>query len=598
MYRRGTALSFVMMVSIILVACGLFYLTNNPSEFISFSPGDDGDVPSMQASDQTCGPGSTCGAPGKPCTTPQGSGICQGGSGDPCICVVQPPQEVTHLECLFSNCSNSTYVSYTILSNSTGIFNITNTTINSTCFSSCVEASGPGMDQCPLVGSTCATNSSSYSYVNQSFCTWQFGPEIRLTTDTGHSGSPSAAFDSQGNVHLVWEDYLYNVTLSQIMGRTGKIYYMKLSGSGAILRPKTFIYDVNGTTSFQNSYVRVLVDDLDRVHLIWKRLNYMQILGDKEIYHARLTSNGDISVAPHIVLSSLNKTFSSFQTKLRVATYQNNLYILLPRHSGSFTSSQINIDLLKLDDSGNLVNDVTIYNRTDYAMRYLPGLFIDSSGLMYSSFVNLSYSPSLNSSAIYIPLSNAGSPLAQPKKVLNFGDKWSDGIKVLKTSSKLHFIGCLVNFNDNPLYESSLPGLLTYVRADLMGNRLSSQVNSLNDCVQSTSLYHNGGDDAAIDKWDNVHLAYTSIDSSVVSPFNQSAKSQIHYIPIINNSLSPLGTDIQVSNSQSNSRASNPSIVVKDRVIFFAWQDGRHHPPLQTGGGGNYEIYGRYYTCI
>ncbi len=92
--------------------------------------------------------------------------------------------------------------------------------------------------------------------------------DIQLTFGTAYANSPSIATDSEGNVHIVWQD-----------DRAGnrELYYTKLNNYGTSLTPDIRLtYDPSGT-----GLPSIAVDQNDTVHMTWWDARD----GNSEIYY-------------------------------------------------------------------------------------------------------------------------------------------------------------------------------------------------------------------------------------------------------------------------------------------------------------------------
>jgi hypothetical protein len=97
-------------------------------------------------------------------------------------------------------------------------------------------------------------------------------PEIRLTNDEGNASHPRSIFDSQENLHIVWEDERHQNT---------EIYYMKLNLNGNIL-----IDELRLTSNLSKSQTpQIALDYTDTINVVWADgRDYID--GDRvELYH-------------------------------------------------------------------------------------------------------------------------------------------------------------------------------------------------------------------------------------------------------------------------------------------------------------------------
>jgi hypothetical protein len=87
----------------------------------------------------------------------------------------------------------------------------------------------------------------------------QQGPEIRITNNNADSDQPDVAYDSNGNIHIVYFDDDEGTGYADI-------YYTMLDNNGTVLIDGTRISDYAASRSVQPT---IAVDTNDSVHVVW-----------------------------------------------------------------------------------------------------------------------------------------------------------------------------------------------------------------------------------------------------------------------------------------------------------------------------------------
>jgi hypothetical protein len=97
-------------------------------------------------------------------------------------------------------------------------------------------------------------------------------PEMRLTNDEGNASHPRATFDSQEDLHIVWEDERHNNT---------EIYYVKLDIGGNVL-----IDELRLTDNMSKSLTpQIAIDSTDTINVVWADGRDYEDGDRVELYH-------------------------------------------------------------------------------------------------------------------------------------------------------------------------------------------------------------------------------------------------------------------------------------------------------------------------
>jgi len=171
-----------------------------------------------------------------------------------------------------------------------------------------------------------------------------FGEDIRVTNAANSSTGPQFAFDSGGDLHVVWTD--------QRAGRA-EIFYTKLDNDGNTLIPD---FKVNNTLTDLPYAPHVAVDGNDDVHIIWTDRRD----GNNEIYYQKQDVSGAVLVDD---LRVTNNTAFTEPEGLGIDPSGNVNIVFEDKRDGNFE-----IYYKKLDSVGNeIVPDTRISNNSSFS---------------------------------------------------------------------------------------------------------------------------------------------------------------------------------------------------------------------------------------
>jgi len=204
--------------------------------------------------------------------------------------------------------------------------------------------------------------------------------EKRITFDPSTSVNPSAVADSNGNIHIVWEDYRHG---------SGEIYYKKLNSLGVNLTA-----DIRLT--FNPSLSRnpvIAVDRNNYLHVVWVDNGY--------IYYKKLNNNG-VSTSPDIPVSL------SFGINPDIDVDPNNNIHIIWRGGSSY---EYTVYYKKLNNNGlNLTSILPVVpNSNDQTSN--PSIAVDNVGNVHLMWHVNYYGGSGRNANVYKKLDNNGANL-------------------------------------------------------------------------------------------------------------------------------------------------------------------------------------------
>lgn len=523
--RKGYTFSFVLIVLIIVVASGIFYLTHNSTlNTFSLSPKD---------------------------TVFKQSEDSQLQYGDVLSGAAEKSRNQTHLACIYNNtCVNTTYS------------NLTTTITNTTCYGYCVIAPGPG--ETPPMCITNGTVCGNVTTTTYSTCTWQFGPEIRLTNDTALSHTPTILFDSSGNAHVFWlENYQ-------------KIYHIKLSPTGSIIGSKKLVYTITSSPT-PDLRIKAIIDENDLIHLVVSN-SYFSGIGTGSRRYLTLNTKGVVLTSYPVNIPStptskgLTDIFFDYQDKFYVGTLQP------PQ-----LSNQPHLPLISnIDIKGKAISS---------ALLSTPNTLVNNA---WEDFVSLRVSPNQNYIDILYHARIGTIPhlqtarfdlqgnLLRPPTAINSNAQGSyfDPIFLRDSLENLHVLYCNI-----PTISGTFGGIY-YAKLNPSGSLLTSLF-PIAQISPSSSCYH-GDQDGLIDSSDIIHIVYPL--------WWNTASFEVYYQTIDNSGTSLSITPISdPARRGPGGRAFAPKIAINpaDDSIAIVWQDS-----LPNSSPPNDEIYARFYSCI
>jgi len=180
--------------------------------------------------------------------------------------------------------------------------------------------------------------------------------DLRLTFDPTRSRDSSISIDSNGNVHIAWEDY----------GGDYEIYYTKLDNNG-----NTLVDNLKLTFDPAYSYdPSISTDSNNNVHIVW----WDSKDGNHEIYYTKLDNNGNT------IINDSRLTFDSgiSRSPLIAIDSNDNVHIeWMDDRDYPGTNNYYEIYYTKLDNNGNtLVDDLRL--TFDSSWLWWPSISTDS----------------------------------------------------------------------------------------------------------------------------------------------------------------------------------------------------------------------------
>ena len=197
------------------------------------------------------------------------------------------------------------------------------------------------------------------------FPTDDFGDSIRVTFDPATSVNISSVVDSEGNVHVVWEDY---------RSGAGDIYYVKLDPEGNKLTNDAKITN-DPTTS---RHPTVAADLSDHIYVVWED----QRDSSWELYFAKLWYyNGNITFLVNGLRVSDSDPANSTEPDIEVDN-EGNIAMVWTDARDEAGDGNLEIYYKRLDDDGTPITaDVRV--TTDVGQSEHPRLDVDSSNMVH-----------------------------------------------------------------------------------------------------------------------------------------------------------------------------------------------------------------------
>ncbi len=272
----------------------------------------------------------------------------------------------------------------------------------------------------------------------------EWSPDIRLTFD-GSQGDPDHVVDSQGNIHVVYQDH-----------REGdeQIYYKKLNKYGV-----TVVDDKLLISAQRNREPELCLDSQNNVHIVWQCQEKAGLGYDEEIYYAKLDNNGKILVRPKRLTP--NDDRDSVVPDLAVDS-MGNVHIVWedyrdhPRHAQIYYT--------KLDNNGKtLVDDLKITSSDEGAEN--PSIAVDSANNVHIVWQDCR--TTLDWDIYYTKLDNNGNTLIDDKR-LTYSERSVRPDLTIDSGNYLHMTWneC---FEENENYYWSV----YYAKLDEYGNHLT-----------------------------------------------------------------------------------------------------------------------------
>ena len=549
--RKGYKFFLVAVVLLVVVTVAVFYFDRvGDNVFLSSEEEETEDLGEDGASaigsggsgrgGSFCVAGSTCGMVGKGCNTPQGPGVCTV-TGEVCNCVPIP----RHLACI-NSCGNSTN---------------TNST-NSTCTSTCQYVSGAGPDECFSAGSLCLmTNSTNTTGTNtQPSCTWQWGPELRLTNDLSISKNPSIVFDHSGFIHVVWTDRQSYSSYART-----RLMYMKLSSNGSVVVPQKEL--IHSATDMAP---RISVDSLNNIHILSN-----PFLNTYFLMYTKLDQNGNFLIR-NLSLFNGSLMFNVQSNWFISIDSLNNVHVV-------FNERFINqTRYVYISSSGNVLGSALLPSNT---LTTSSNLIVDNFGV---NVISRSYHPLYPyeySMATFRKFSYLGVPVTNLTTLFFSNNYWSTygvmadpwiSFTLLKNINFDRYHAFWANQQGNN-------GYLIYNQFNLSGVSTTPIVIS-----NTLDIFPEGGFDAIIE---NFTGGQDIINIFWIDYRNGSLNGGVYYNQLNETTGLKLKNDTRLSSWGNRTYFPSSASSSETSKIAVAWEDDRFIPL-------NKEIFLRIYGCV
>ncbi len=176
--------------------------------------------------------------------------------------------------------------------------------------------------------------------------------DIRLTFNPSSSENPKVAVDFNSNLHVVWLD-------------GSNVYYKKLNNNGLAISP-----DIPISLTSSNNY-DLTIDSNNNIHIVWDSNN--------NIFYKKLNQFG-VNVTANILLSS-----QSWQPSI-IVDQNNNLHVVFVQPNGNYGSK---ISYTKLNNNGGTLTPIfDIVPEGGYgALHYNPSIVIGNNGNLHLTHI-------------------------------------------------------------------------------------------------------------------------------------------------------------------------------------------------------------------
>jgi hypothetical protein len=431
-----------------------------------------------------------------------------------------------------------------------------------------------------------------------------WGPDIRITTDSHESSTPSLAIDALGNSHIVWSD-----------NRDGssEIYYEIRTANGQILINDQRLTDHTTASNYINP--KILIDEDSNLHIVWyvdnnpgtDELHYLQLNNQGNVLTPETTLQAPMLRYPDFDVALTEENFGNIEptlltevtikTSSQTTEQKQESDILLPRqeeiratvlHIVFIGAEPDNIILvqsaptevyyMKIQDTGAVLippRALTIDSTWSFATYMYPKIVLDHIGylqIVTGWFQGDPDSPTFAASFLhYMKIDTQGNIIISDTRFTpNFsGENWFAGVvfpdSTITIDSQNHVI---VVWEDK---RNQLSGELYFTKLDNTGITLidDTPLTAINLASWGNHMHP----DITIDGLDRLHIVWSDDRSTT-------GNSEIYYrcFTTAGQSLSPL-----LRLTYATSASVRPSIE-SDTVnkARFTWQDSRD---------GNTEIY-------
>jgi uncharacterized membrane protein len=251
-----------------------------------------------------------------------------------------------------------------------------------------------------------------------------FGDNIRVTFDSATSTNVSVVVDSDGNMHIAWEDY---------RSGNGDIYYVKLDENGDKLTNDAKIS--NDSAISRNP--SVAVDTAGHIYIVWENVES----GSTELHFAKLWYySGNITFQENgLQVSDSNPAFSS---EPDIAICSDGTLALVwtdARHDSGDGNLEIYYKRLS-QDGASLTNDIRV--TSDVGVSERPHLDVDPAGAIHVVWYDFRDSNNglvINHGVFYRKLAPTGLPLTNETRI-TFASPSSRPDAAVDTEGNVHVV--------------------------------------------------------------------------------------------------------------------------------------------------------------
>jgi len=377
---------------------------------------------------------------------------------------------------------------------------------------------------------------------------------MRLTeVDNRTSTQPRIAKDSQGNLHIVFNDFRHGPP---------ELYYMKVDNEGNILINETTLTTLDSISSRLGDCA---CDSLDNIHIVWDDTRDSGPIPNMEIYYMKLDSMGNklidetrITNFPH------NSLYPSITTDS-----SDNVHIVWCEEVNIHNVLQEEIFYTKLDNDGNtLVNDMAL-TESDGEESLFPDIEADSNGNIHVVWLDDRNETGTTQcqDVYYTKLDNNGNTIIDDINIFAHGDFYRPNI-IIDSEDMIHLtFGSLQGWKGN-VYKQ-----IYYIKMDNDGNFLVGEKRLTDDEGNASHpALH-------LDSDENIHIVWQD---------ERHENTEIFYMKV-DNEGNILHNELRLTVNSSESI--RPEIEIgENNNVNVVWADERDYPDE-----GKYEIYYKFY---
>ena len=356
--------------------------------------------------------------------------------------------------------------------------------------------------------------------------------DTRLTFDGAGSIDPSVVADSQGNVHVIWDDGRDNI---------GGIYYKKIRRDGTTLIPDRRLTAIGVPGSQANP--SAMIDMWDNVHIVWTDTRD----GNEEIYYEKLDRDGNA------IIDNLRLTTQPHVSRAPTVGVDSGENAHVVWYDGRTLDAELFYK--KLDRNGNtLIDDLQITNAPEDSAG--ASLDFDADGNVHIAWYD-NRDQGSGAEIYYTKLNNNGTTLVDDTRMTFAGGSSVFPVLSLDSEGNIHIVwDDTRNLRAGAYYKK-----LTNNGTTLIQDRRLNLIDHGN--VRFTTM--------GVDPGDQIHVVWQD---------GSAGNAEIFYERLNGSNGSALINETRLTTN--NQVSTTPSIFAKRGAIDLVWSDNRD---------GNFEVY-------